>query len=88
MEKKAAQITGCSSGLGKLAARTFHAKGWNVIATMRSPEREKELTTLYNVLVTRLDVTDTKSIQKAVEEQFFACSLTNKEHRNDSKFCS
>ena len=28
---------GCSTGIGKLAAKTFHEKGWNVVATMRSP---------------------------------------------------
>ena len=68
MTKKTVLITGCSSGFGKLAATTFHDKGWNVIATMRSPERETELTELDNVLVTRLDVTDADSIKRAVEE--------------------
>ena len=65
---KTVLITGCSSGFGKLAAKTFSDKGWNVIATMRSPERETELTKLDNVLVTRLDVTDQGSIKEAVEE--------------------
>ena len=65
---KTVLITGCSSGFGKLAAKTFSEKGWNVIATMRSPERETELTALDNVLVTRLDVTDADSIKDAVEE--------------------
>lgn len=66
--KKTVLITGCSSGFGKLSARTFHENGWNVIATMRSPKRETELTELDNILVTRLDVTDADSIQRAVEE--------------------
>ncbi len=66
--KKTVLITGCSSGFGKLSARTFHENGWNVIATMRSPKRETELTELDNMLVTRLDVTDADSIQRAVEE--------------------
>ena len=65
---KTVLITGASSGFGKLAAKTFHDKGWNVIATMRSPEREAELSKLDGVLVTRLDVTDVDSIQSAVEE--------------------
>ena len=34
-------ITGASSGLGKATAKLFSAKGWNVIATMRTPNREK-----------------------------------------------
>ncbi len=59
-------ITGSSSGIGKATARRFHAAGWNVIATMRSPERERELTGLDRVLVTRLDVLEPASIQAAV----------------------
>ena len=61
-------ITGASSGIGKATARKFHASGWNVIATMRSPEKETELSTLDNVLVTRLDVTDQLSIDQAVAD--------------------
>lgn len=60
-------ITGSSSGIGRATARRFHAAGWNVIATMRSPERETELTQLDRVLVTRLDVLDLPSIALAVE---------------------
>lgn len=59
-------ITGASSGIGKVTAKHFQAQGWNVIATMRSPEKEEELTTLENVLVTRLDVTDEASIAETV----------------------
>jgi NAD(P)-dependent dehydrogenase (short-subunit alcohol dehydrogenase family) len=60
-------ITGSSSGIGKATARLFHEKGWNVIATMRRPEKESELNRLERVLVTRLDVLDPKSIQAAVK---------------------
>ncbi len=67
MAKKTALITGCSTGIGKLAAKTFHDRGWNVVATMRSPEKESELTQLDDVLVTRLDVTDGESIREAVD---------------------
>ncbi len=59
-------ITGASSGIGKATARLFQAKGWNVAATMRSPDKETELTGLDQVLVTRLDVTDTASIAASV----------------------
>jgi NAD(P)-dependent dehydrogenase (short-subunit alcohol dehydrogenase family) len=61
-------ITGCSTGFGKLTAKLFHEKGWNVIATMRSPEKESELTQLDNILVTKLDVTDKESVTKAVSQ--------------------
>lgn len=61
-------ITGASSGIGKATAKYFHEKGWNVVATMRKPEREEELTQLDNVLVTRLDVQDLLSINSAVNE--------------------
>ena len=59
-------ITGSSSGIGRATARYFHAQGWNVIATMRRPGAETELTALTNVLVTRLDVQDSGSIEEAV----------------------
>jgi NAD(P)-dependent dehydrogenase (short-subunit alcohol dehydrogenase family) len=61
-------ITGASSGIGKSSARRFQAEGWNVIATMRSPELETELNALDRVLVTRLDVLDVASIGAAVDE--------------------
>lgn len=61
-------ITGSSSGIGKETAKLFQSRGWNVIATMRTPENEDELSKLDNVLVTRLDVTDPESIQNAVAE--------------------
>lgn len=60
-------ITSASSGIGKATAKFFQSRGWNVIATMRSPERETELTQLERVLVTRLDVEDITSIQTAVD---------------------
>jgi NAD(P)-dependent dehydrogenase (short-subunit alcohol dehydrogenase family) len=61
-------ITGASSGIGKAAAKRFQAAGWNVVATMRAPEKEQELNMLERVLVTRLDVQDLSSIQAAVDE--------------------
>jgi len=61
-------ITGASSGIGKETAKLFQSKGWNVIATMRNPENEKELSQLDNILVAKLDVLDLDSIQKAFSE--------------------
>ncbi|MEB0139540.1 MULTISPECIES: SDR family oxidoreductase [unclassified Undibacterium] len=59
-------ITGASSGIGKATAKHFCAQGWNVVATMRNPDREKELSALENTLVTRLDVLDKESIDQAM----------------------
>ena len=61
-------ITGCSSGFGKLAAKTFARHGWNVIATMRSPEQETELEPRDNLVLTGLDVTDPAAIKVVVDE--------------------
>ena len=60
-------ITGASSGIGKAAAIKFAANGWNVIATMRSPEKETELSLLQNVLIAKLDVQDIDSIKQAIQ---------------------
>ena len=65
--KKTVFITGASSGFGKESVRLFHEKGWNVVATMRSPETERELTGLSGVLVTKLDVTDETTIASAIK---------------------
>lgn len=59
-------ITGASSGIGKAAALYFQKQGWNVIATMRSPEKENELINLDNVQLEKLDVLDSASIETAI----------------------
>ena len=65
--KKTVLITGASSGIGKSTAEYFYSKGWNVAATMRSPEKEKELTKLSGVKCIKLDVTDIESIKSAIQ---------------------
>ncbi len=59
-------ITGCSSGYGLETARRFHAEGWNVVATMRTP-REDMLSRSERLRVLALDVTDPASIAAALE---------------------
>ena len=59
-------ITGASSGIGKEAAKLFAADGWNVVATMRSPEKEQDLVPSDNLMLTRLDLQNAASIQEAV----------------------
>jgi NAD(P)-dependent dehydrogenase (short-subunit alcohol dehydrogenase family) len=65
--KKTVLITGTSSGFGKAAAVLFSREGWNVVATMRRPQEERDLGQLPGVLVARLDVQDRASIAAAVE---------------------
>jgi NAD(P)-dependent dehydrogenase (short-subunit alcohol dehydrogenase family) len=61
-------ITGASSGLGKATAKLFSAKGWRVIATMRNPEAEQELSQLPDVILKALDITDPGQIQSLAAE--------------------
>ncbi|PZV33653.1 SDR family oxidoreductase [Mesorhizobium kowhaii] len=63
---KTVLITGCSSGLGKTAARYFAAQGWNVIATMRKPDQSLAAGYAGQMLVLPLDVTDSASIEAAI----------------------
>ena len=59
-------ITGCSSGYGLETARHFHARGWNVVATMRTP-REDVLGQSDRLSVLALDVTKPASIAAALD---------------------
>ena len=59
-------ITGCSSGYGLETARHFHAQGWNVVATMRTP-REDVFPRSERLRVLALNVTKPESIAAALE---------------------
>jgi NAD(P)-dependent dehydrogenase (short-subunit alcohol dehydrogenase family) len=59
-------ITGCSSGYGLETARHFHAQGWKVIATMRTP-RADLLPASEHLRVLPLDVTNPESMAAAIE---------------------
>ena len=48
-------ITGCSSGFGKVTTQTFQDAGWNVVATVRAPERAPEFADHDRMLVFKLD---------------------------------
>lgn len=63
---KTVLITGCSSGYGLESARHFHAQGWHVIATMRTP-RPELLPNDERLRVLPLDVTRADSIAAALE---------------------
>ncbi|MCZ8342554.1 MAG: SDR family oxidoreductase [Leptospira sp.] len=59
-------ITGASTGIGKATALYFQEKGWNVAATMRTPEKNTDLKGLPNLKTYALDVTNRTSIENAV----------------------
>ncbi|MBO0932000.1 SDR family oxidoreductase [Fibrella aquatilis] len=68
---KTVLITGTSSGIGRATVTYFAQQGWNVAATMRSPQKETalgaaSLGALPNVKLFRLDVMDTDSIRQAI----------------------
>lgn len=63
---KTVLITGCSSGYGFETARHFHARGWNVIATMRNPAAAA-FTPSDTLHLLSLDVTDDASIAAAID---------------------
>jgi NAD(P)-dependent dehydrogenase (short-subunit alcohol dehydrogenase family) len=67
-------ITGCSSGFGREAAKGFAARGDQVVATMRDPERAlapggraEGLDDVDGIVVDQLDIVDDASRRTAVE---------------------
>lgn len=60
-------ITGCSSGFGLETAKLFLAHGWNVVATMRTPNANV-LPAHDRLRVLPLDITDQDSITRAVAD--------------------
>ena len=63
---KTVLITGCSSGFGLEIAKDFLGRGWQVIATMRTP-REDVLPRSKRLRVLPLDVTDPRSIRALID---------------------
>lgn len=61
-------ITGASSGIGKETVILFSKMNWNVIATMRNPEKDNVLRKMPGVAILQCDVTNTDSIKRAVKE--------------------
>lgn len=59
-------ITGCSSGFGLAIAQTFVTAGWDVVATMRSPQTDL-IPHNERLKILALDVTNADSITEAVE---------------------
>lgn len=63
---KTVLITGCSSGFGLETAKLFLDRGWNVVATMRTPHAEL-LPPSARLRVLPLDVTNSDSIAQVVK---------------------
>ena len=61
---KTVLITGASTGIGKATAELFFERGWNVVATMRTPQSQREDA---RWMVVRLDVTEPASIDAALK---------------------
>ncbi|ANG98761.1 hypothetical protein A8A54_19360 [Brucella pseudogrignonensis] len=64
--KKTVVITGASSGIGRETAALFAKKGWNVVATMRTPEMFAGRLDGPHVLYQRLDVLDRNTIDATI----------------------
>lgn len=65
--KRSILITGCSTGIGHAAAIALKERGWRVFAAVRRPEDAQKLSQhgLESII---LDLNDTDSIHKAVQE--------------------
>lgn len=72
MADKVALVTGCSSGIGRATALTFHSAGWTVYATARNRDDLTDLATA-GCETAALDVTDGEQVadvtDRVVDEQ-------------------
>ncbi|MEX0800152.1 MAG: SDR family oxidoreductase [Dehalococcoidia bacterium] len=73
MAKKTVLITGSNSGIGRAAAELLAGKGYRVVATMRSPDKGKDLAQAaekngWDLSVVPLDVRDDASVKAAVAQ--------------------
>ena len=65
---KSILITGCSSGIGKCAAKTLSEQGWQVFATARKPEDLKMLNDELGVHALYLDYREETSIKNVADQ--------------------
>jgi short-subunit dehydrogenase len=65
-KNKTVFITGASAGIGRETAILFANKGWQVIASMRNPEKDTVLNQYKNIKLVKLDVLDETNIKDCV----------------------
>jgi NAD(P)-dependent dehydrogenase (short-subunit alcohol dehydrogenase family) len=65
---KTVLVTGTSSGIGRITAEFFSAKGWNVAACSRNPGTDPFLTSGNRLISLQMDVTKDESVSSAVAE--------------------
>lgn len=75
MDARSILITGCSSGIGRDAALTLHARGWRVFATCRTQADCDALEEL-GLRSPQLDYRDAASITRALSETLEATGGT------------
>jgi NADP-dependent 3-hydroxy acid dehydrogenase YdfG len=64
---KTVLITGASTGIGRATALLFQQRGWNVVASMRSPQNSPELASLPHTICLPVDVTQPETIHTAID---------------------
>ncbi len=62
MSGKTILITGCSSGIGRDAARTMAARGWRVVATARRAEEVASLRAEFGISALQLELREPASV--------------------------
>ncbi|MCQ4306738.1 SDR family oxidoreductase [Pseudomonas stutzeri] len=60
-------IIGASRGLGLGLAKQFASEGWQVIATIRDPERANELEAVANIRIEVLDIDDVAGLDRLIQ---------------------
>jgi len=60
-------IIGASRGLGLGLAKQFASEGWQVIATVRDPERANELKAVANIRIEVLDIDDVAGLDRLIQ---------------------
>lgn len=60
-------IIGASRGLGLGLAKQFASEGWQVIATVRDPERANELMAVANIRIEVLDIDDAAGLDRLIQ---------------------